>query len=81
MGSGHEQAADRHEQQTAPHQVAGRDLGEKPTGQGSGEEGHHRDREEAQTSVKGLVTEIVLEIESQVQEHGEDRCRDGEGGD
>ena len=63
-----------------PEEVSGVD----PHGQLAGERGHdegeHGDGQEADPGGQRSVAQVVLDVEGQVQEQGEDRRGDGEGG-
>ncbi len=78
-GGGHEQAADGDEQQAGTQQVAGVDADGQLAGDRGDDEGQHGDRQEAHPGGQRAVAEVVLDVQGQVQEQGEDRGREGEG--
>ena len=72
----------RHEEEPAgdeQHADTEQEARLHPHGQAPGEEGHEEDEqghgEEADAGGQRAVAEVVLDVEGQVQEHGEDRRR------
>ncbi len=71
----HEQQPARHEQHADPEQEAGLHPYGQPTGEEGHEEGQQRQRQEAHAGGQRAVAEVVLDVEGEVQEHGEDGGR------
>ncbi len=78
---GHQVAAEGHQQQAEAEQEAGLD----PHGELAGERGDHEgqdgDGKEPQPGGEGAVPEHLLEVQREVEEHGEDRGRERERGE
>ena len=77
----HQEQPGRDEEHADPEQVARLDAHRQAAGEGGDEEGEQGQGEEADARGQRAVAQVVLNVERQVQEHGEDGGRHGEGHD
>jgi hypothetical protein len=73
VGVRHEEEPAGDEEQPGAEQVARLDAHGELAGEGGHDEGQHGEREEAHPGGQRAVAQVVLDVEGQVQEHGEDR--------
>ena len=77
--SGHEQQPGASSAESDRHHHARIYTREQCDGQRRHEERRQRDRQVAQPSLEGRVAEVVLQVEREIEEEREQRCRDREG--